>query len=181
MTFRSNRQCLLNLKLPQMMVQMFIHQNRPLIWCEPSEEAVRMRGAFCWPVRGEPVDQLAQALPFGFQVALILDHQLVHGRRIPAERFVVPQHFGFNDASDNPPHERAGRKQVAKRHFDPSGAMRHCLRRVHLAPHPRAIRPQVGQTLFHFRHLRLIEEIFHIRDYIPIWTCMSTFPNPNVL
>ena len=43
-------------KLPQVMVEMFVHQDRPLPGCHLAEEAMRIRGARGRAARRKPVD-----------------------------------------------------------------------------------------------------------------------------
>jgi hypothetical protein len=50
----------LDLKLPQMMVQMLIHQRRPFQRSQRSEKEVRMLRAYRRPARRKAVDEFAQ-------------------------------------------------------------------------------------------------------------------------
>jgi hypothetical protein len=51
-------------ELPQMMVDVFVHQDGPLVGREPAEEAVRVRGASGRPGGCKPVERGTQALTF---------------------------------------------------------------------------------------------------------------------
>ena len=67
----------LHSKLPQMMVQMLVHQFGPLAGCERPEKAVRMLGASRGSARGEALQQLKRPLPFGRKVPVIRDHKVL--------------------------------------------------------------------------------------------------------
>jgi hypothetical protein len=54
----------LNTKLPQMMIQMLVHQSCPLLRRELSEEGVRILGTAPRPGLGKPVDQCGQLRAF---------------------------------------------------------------------------------------------------------------------
>ncbi len=65
----------LRAELPEMMIQMLVHQDRPFVRSKRPEKCVRMRGASRSPRRGEAIDQAAQALSIRFKVSLIADDQ----------------------------------------------------------------------------------------------------------
>jgi hypothetical protein len=54
-----------------MMVQMLVHQERPFVWGERAEKRVGMRGASGGSSRDKAIDQLIQAIPFGFKVPVV--------------------------------------------------------------------------------------------------------------
>src|SRR5438445_2277684 len=99
-------------KLPQMMIQMLVHQDRPLLRRQWPEEAVRMCGATVGPGGYKPVDQTVQTRAFLCQVPLILDNQTFHSRRIAAQRFVVPKHLWLDDGAHDPSDQYPWRPQV---------------------------------------------------------------------
>lgn len=47
----------LDSELSKVMVQMFVHEHRPLVWREPPKKAVGMGGASVWAGCGKPIDQ----------------------------------------------------------------------------------------------------------------------------
>jgi len=64
----------LDSKLPQMMIQMLVHQDRPLLRRQSPKEAVRVRRAALGPGGYKPVDHTVQTCAFLCQVPIILDH-----------------------------------------------------------------------------------------------------------
>jgi hypothetical protein len=102
----------LNPKLPQMMIQMLVHQDRPLLRRQRPEEAVRMCGTALGPGGYKPVDQTVQTRAFLCQVPLILNNQTFHSRRIAAQRFVVPKHVWLDDGAHDPSEQYPWRPKV---------------------------------------------------------------------
>ena len=64
----------LNPKLPQVMVQMLIHQRRPFHRSQRPEKKVRMLRAYPRPTRRKAVNEFAQPLPLHPEVPFILHH-----------------------------------------------------------------------------------------------------------
>jgi NAD(P)-dependent dehydrogenase (short-subunit alcohol dehydrogenase family) len=79
-------------------------------------------------------DQSAQPLPFRSQVPFIPHHKLLHRRRIPAHRFVVPERHRLHDPPNDPIEQQPRRNPVPDRQLYPPAAMLQRLRRIHLAP-----------------------------------------------
>ena len=64
----------LNPKLPQMVIQMLIHQRRPFHRSQRPEKEVRMLRAYPRPTRCKAVNEFAQPLPLRHEVPLIAHH-----------------------------------------------------------------------------------------------------------
>src|SRR5580704_2754769 len=60
-------------ELPQMMVEMLIHQDRPFVRSEGTKERVRMCRAAGWSRSGETIDQPAEPFALGFEIPVIFD------------------------------------------------------------------------------------------------------------
>jgi hypothetical protein len=61
----------LSLELPQMMVEVRVHQLGPFRWSQRPEEGVGMCGTKGWPARDESVDQLSQPTALDRQISVI--------------------------------------------------------------------------------------------------------------
>ena len=88
-----------------MMIEMLVHQDRPLFGGEPSEEGVRMGGAGRGADCDEAIDRLIQARPFDLKVSLILHYQVCDCGGISAHRLVVSQGDGLDDWTEEPTDE----------------------------------------------------------------------------
>src|SRR5258708_3741486 len=129
---------------------------------------MRMRSATLRPGRGKPVDQSVQPLPFRSQVPFILHHKILHRRRISGHGFIVPKRHRLHDPPNDPPQQQPRRNPVPYRPLQTRRAVRHCLRRIHLAPLPLAIRPQPRDPFLHFFHPSRFKEIFHAERPPPV-------------
>ena len=99
------RESALRSELAEMMIEMLVHQDRPLCRRERSEESVRMSGAGCGAACDEAIDRLIQARPFDLKVSLILHYQVCDCGGISAHRLVVSQGDGLDDWTEEPTDE----------------------------------------------------------------------------
>jgi hypothetical protein len=143
------------------MIQMFIHQHRPLLRSQPPKETMRMRSTPRRPRRNKPIDQFAQPSPFFLQIPLILNHQIPNRRRITPNGGVIPQSQWFYYPPENQPDNYPRRPQSPQPHFQPTRTMRHRLRRIHAAPLPLAVRPQPPKPGLHFIRRPHVKQILH--------------------
>ena len=88
-------------ELAQVVVDMLVHQDRPLFRSEPSKEGVRMGGAGRRTFCDEAIDRRTQAGPFNFKISLILDDQAVYGGGVSAHWLVVFQGQGLDDGAED--------------------------------------------------------------------------------
>jgi len=89
--WRAVRLPALNPKLPQMMVEVLVHQRRPFDRSERPEKEVRMLGADGGPAGHKTIDRFAQALPFHGEIAFIGYEAALFGRRIAAHGLPLHQ------------------------------------------------------------------------------------------
>jgi hypothetical protein len=89
----------LNSKLSKMMVHMLVHQDRPLIWHQAPEEAMRIRGASCRSSRGKSVNEHTESFALSVEAPFILHQKILRRRRILSHRFVVLQRHWLDDRS----------------------------------------------------------------------------------
>src|SRR6185437_9170262 len=111
-------------KLPQVVIKMLVHQYRPLLRSQRSEETVWMRGTASRPRCDEPVDQVEQPRALRVQIPFVAHAQRIDGRRVPAHRFIVAQHQRFHDRADDLPDQLARRTHLACRELEATGAVR---------------------------------------------------------
>jgi hypothetical protein len=156
--------CELRAKLPEVVIQMFVHQHRPLIRCEATKETMRMRGAGLPAARDAAVEQITQAFALQFKVGLAFDHHAVHGGRVAAHGCVVFEGHRFDDRAKQASDELARPTEAAHRHFDAEGAVREHLGGSHRAPLARAVGPQGAQARDDLALVGRVEEIFHRDD-----------------
>src|SRR5215469_3869794 len=128
-------------ELPQMMIQMLVHQSVPLLRRERSKEGVRMLGAALRPALGETVNQCAQALAFLREVSFIRHNKTLGCRSIAPHRRFVLQHLRFHERANDPPDEHSRLIAVANGPLHRRSAVRHRLRRIHFAPLSYAVWP----------------------------------------
>jgi hypothetical protein len=145
-----------------MMIQMLVHQRRPLLWRQSPKEAMRMRRAARRPRRGKPVNLCVQPFPLHFQVAIVAHHKSLYRRRIPPQWFIVPHHLRLHDPTDDPSHQQPRRQPLPKRQLESPRAMRHSLRRIHSAPLPIAVRPQACDPFLNLHYPRRFKQILHL-------------------
>ena len=124
-----------------MMVEMFVHQNSPLLRRHASEEAVRMSGASCRPDRDHAIDQSVESMTFRNEISFVEHHEARDCWRISPHGRVVTECLGFDEAADEPPDQHARWKHVAQSLLHTLAAVRYGLRRIHLAPLAFAIGP----------------------------------------
>jgi hypothetical protein len=165
----SNFQTVLNPKLPQMMVQMLIHQCRPFDRSERPEKEVRMLRAVRRPAHHKAINRFPQPLLFDGEIAFFGYQAAFLGHRIAAHWLPLHQQRLL--------HQRP--EQTSKEDSRRCGWLPHCqvhgrramgqrLRWIHFAPLALAIRLQPRQPLFHFFHPCRLKEIFHVKRRPPI-------------
>jgi hypothetical protein len=90
----------------EVMIQMFVRQDGPLVWREAAEEAMGMGGASFGSGGGEAVYEFVQAFAFFREVALVRDSEFLRGRGIAADGFVVTDHVWLDETADDSQGER---------------------------------------------------------------------------
>jgi hypothetical protein len=90
----------------EVMIQMFVRHDGPLVWREAAEEAMGMGGASFGSGGGEAVYEFVQAFPFFREVALVRDSEFLRGRGIAADGFVVTDHVRLDETADDSQGER---------------------------------------------------------------------------
>ncbi len=148
-------------ELAQVMVEVFVHQNGPLIGCEGAEEAVGIGGAGGWAGCDEAVDHVAEAGSFDFQVTIILNDDCVDGGGVFAHRLVVAEDERLDDRAEEAADELPRRVEVAERHFDARGAVGERLCGRHATPCTRAVRLQGLEPRFDVVGYRGVEQMVH--------------------
>ena len=109
----SARDSRLGSELAQMVVDMLVHQDRPLFRGEPSEEGVRMGSAGRRAAFDEAIDRRTQAGPFNFKVSLILDDKAVYGGGVSAHWLVVFQGHWLDDGADEAADQLSRRAEIS--------------------------------------------------------------------
>ena len=117
-----------------MMVEMFVHQNSPLLRRHSSEEAVRMSGASGRPGLDHAIDEAGESLTFCDEVSLVEHLEAWDGGRIPPYGRIVTECPGLDEAADKTPDHQARWKHVSQGLLHTLRAVRYGLRRIHLAP-----------------------------------------------
>src|SRR5258707_423992 len=123
------------------MVEVFVHQNSPLLRRHASEEAVRMSGASCRPDCDHAIDQSVESMTFRDEVSFVEHHEARNGWGIPPHGGVVSECLGLDEAADEPPDQHARWKHVAQSLLHALAAVGYGLRRIHFAPLAFAIGP----------------------------------------
>lgn len=140
---------------------MFVHQDRPLLGGEWTEEGVGMGGAGCGACSGEAVDELAEVGPFDGKVAVIVDDEGLCGGGVAAHGLVVAQDQGLDDGAEDAADEGAGRADGAECHVETGGAVGEGLRGSHGAPLAGAVGGEVRYARLDLAGGRGVEEAFH--------------------
>ena len=148
-------------ELPQMMIQMFVHQDRPFVWFHRPKEGMRMVGAACGASSDKLVNQSVEPDLLSTKIPIVLHHQFPGGGRIAAHRLSFPNHGPLYSRSDDPPDQGSRRANLPHRHLHTGRAMCQHLRRTHLAPNALAVRLQMKQPLLHFHNPRGFKKRFH--------------------
>ena len=76
-------------ELAQMMIEMFVHQDRPFVRSQRAEECMRMGGAACRPSRGETFDQPLKRLRSASKSLIAVDDEFFCRGGIPANRLFL--------------------------------------------------------------------------------------------
>jgi hypothetical protein len=155
-------------KLPKMMVQMLVHQDRPFHRSQRPEKEVRMLRAYPRPARCKAVYRFAQPLPLRHEIPFIRHQAALLGYRIAAHRCPVHDQRLLRQPPQQSSNQDSRRTYLPHRHLHRRRAMRQRLRWIHLAPQPLAIRSQPRHPLLHFFHRRRFKEIFHPQRSSPV-------------
>ena len=155
-------------KLPEVMVQMLIHQCGPLRRRQRPEEAMRVRGAAIGTGRSKAINQCAQAFLFRCKIAFIRHHKTLRGWRIPAHGLFIPKRFRLRDRSQDPAYKHARRTDVPNRPLHSDGTMCYRLSRTHLAPLTCAVGVQPSDSLFDLSRRSCFVEIFHAEPLLQL-------------
>jgi hypothetical protein len=146
-------------ELSQMVVEVFVHENRPLLRLHWAKEAVRVRRAAAWPTRREPIDEVGQSRALCDKIPLVRHDERRHRRRIALHRLVVAQCEGLDDSAEHPTDQHLRRMRIAERHLHARRAMRERLRGRHLAPLPRTVGPQALEPRLYILRRCYVEKI----------------------
>src|SRR5580698_938359 len=123
------------------MIEVLIHQDRPLLGRELAEEEVWMRSAAGRTGRNKAVDGDANPAALLAQFAFVADHELGVGGRIAADRGIVFEDERLDEPANDPGSQPgATRYLVAGGNVERHSAVRHRLRGVHLTPQTRTVR-----------------------------------------
>ena len=79
----------LDTELTQMMVEVLIHQHRPLHWSQRAEKEVRMLRAYPGPTRCKAVDRFTQPLPLHHEVPFVRHQHALLCHRISAHWLAI--------------------------------------------------------------------------------------------
>ena len=82
-------------ELPQMMIQMFVHQDRPFVWFHRPKEGMRMVGAACGASSDKLVNQSVEPDLLSTKIPIVRHHQFPGGGRIAAHRLSFPNTARF--------------------------------------------------------------------------------------
>ncbi len=151
----------LSLKLPQMMVEVRVHQLGPFRWSQRPEEGVGMCGTEGRPARDESVDQLSQPTALHRQIPVIEYDQAGIRRGVAAHWPSALDDRTLCPSSQKPTNQDSRWTELPCCHLHCGGAMRYGLRGGHLAPLAHAIRSQLRDPLLNFRDRRGFKEILH--------------------
>jgi hypothetical protein len=121
-------------ELAQMMVEVLVHQNSPLLRRHASEEAVGMRGASGRTSCDHAIDQSVEPMTFREEVSLVEHLEARDGWRISPDGCVVTECFGFDESADEPADQQARWKHVAQSLLHTLATVSYGLRRIHLPP-----------------------------------------------
>src|SRR5215471_9174831 len=124
----------LHAKLSQMMIEVLVHQLRPLVRRHLPKERVWICRAALRPRRGKPLHQRGQPKALFAQVPVILHEQTLRRRRVLSHRRLVLERHGLHHRPEDAPQKHPRLGLVPHGPLHSYRAVRHGLRRVHLAP-----------------------------------------------
>ena len=151
-------------ELAQVMVEVLVHQDGPLIRGEAAKEAVRIGGAALGSCGGEAIDQSEESQTLRLQVAMVVNQQALRSGRVGTHRLVVAKDEWFDEHAENPAGVHAVGHAISHGPLHAGGTMRDGLRDGHAAPLPLAVRMQPGQAIFHFLRGGGFVQILHARN-----------------
>ena len=120
---------LLYTELSQVMVDVFVHENRPLLWFERTKERMWVLGAASCTRRDKAIDSFDELFAFAAEFALcgVRREEFRCGGRVAAYWFVVAEDEWFDKRADD-----VGRKGCT---FGVDGAHGHLQTRVAVREH----------------------------------------------
>jgi hypothetical protein len=137
-------------ELAEVMVEVLVHQDGPLLGSELAEEGVRPRGADCGAAVGKAVDHASQTVLLFDEIAVVVNYKTFGGGGVAAHGDLVLEHHGLDDAADETAYQRAGGRVDSEGHLNAARAVRHRLRGTHGTPLGRAVRLEVRDAVFYF-------------------------------
>jgi hypothetical protein len=118
-------------ELAEVVVEVLVHEDGPLLGCHLAEEGVGMGGADGWATGGKAVDEGGETVLLFGEIAVVGNHQTFGGGGVAAHGDLVLERHGLDDAADEAANQHAWRRSVAEGHLQAAGAVGHCLRGVH--------------------------------------------------
>src|SRR6266568_3176510 len=149
-----------------MMVEMLVHQDRPLLRREPPKEAMRMPCTPLRPRRRKAVNQSAEPVSLPIEVPFIRHDEGLGCRGVSAHRLIVPKHHWLDHFPNDPPHEHPLWNAIPYRPLHSRRTMRHRLRYIHRAPLPLAAWFKLRNSILHLFRRRRLVEILHGRSFL---------------
>lgn len=159
--------CTLLAELPQMMVDVLVHQPAPLFAGELAKEGVYGSAGSLRAARGELLDQPCEPRPLAVEVALVGDDERRVGRRALAER-LRPQRRLSHQRRQDLADQRLLHRAVAGDCLERNRAVAEHLRRVHLPPLPRRLGTQRRDAVEQGLAIMIVEEGLHAGYCRPI-------------
>src|SRR5579864_3903475 len=101
-------------ELAQMMVEVLVHQDRPLLRGELAEEGVGMHRANGGATGGKAVDYPGKAVLLFGQVAVVVNHKTLGRGGVAAHRDLVLESHGLDDAANDSAHHHPWRRTVSQ-------------------------------------------------------------------
>jgi len=143
------------------MVEVFVHEDGPLVGCEAAEEAVGMGGAAGGTGRDKAVEERSEASLFGGELARVSDDERGRGGGVAAQGFVVAHDLGADEAADNAAEEEPFGLRVSASPAYGERTMGEGLGRVHFAPLALTVGTELGDAGLDLVDASRLIEILH--------------------
>ena len=154
----------LGAELSQVMVQVFVHENRPLLRLERAEEGVWAGGAAGRAVGDKAIDCLQEPSAFDLEVRLggVGQEEFRRGGRVAANGLVVAEDHRLDQAAEDVGREGcAFGTERAGGHVKAGGAVGERHGDGHVAPEPLAFGMEAQDALLYVVRESGVKEIFH--------------------
>ena len=160
----------LDAELTQVMVQVFVHENRPLLRLERAEEGVWVGGAAGRADGDKAIDCLEEPGAFALEVRLggVGQEEFRRGGRVAANGLVVAEDHRLDQAAEDVGREgRAFGTERAGGHVKTGGAVGERQGDGQVAPEPVAFGMEAQDALLYVVYHGGVKEIFHGGGPIP--------------